>query len=78
MLIKVKVIPNSKKENIIKRADDAFTVSVKEKAEGGQANKGVVLALAEYFEIPASKFRMIKGAKQRSKIFEISVDDSLL
>ena len=71
MLIKVKVFPGSKKDEILKRKDDEFEVRVKEKAKKGMANKAVIKALANYFKIDESKIRLIKGFKQRNKIFEI-------
>jgi len=71
MLIKVKVFPNSKKEEVIKRSEDSFEVKVKAKPEKGMANKEVVKLLSVYFKIPESKIRLIKGFKERNKIFEI-------
>ena len=72
MLIKVKVFPNSKKQEIIKRAKDSFDVKVKAKPIKGQANREVIKALASFLKIPESRIRMIKGFKQRNKIFEIN------
>ena len=71
MLIKVKVFPNSKKEEIIKKSEDSFEVKVKEKPEKGRANKEVVRVLSCYFKIPESKIKLIKGFKKRNKIFEV-------
>jgi len=71
MLIKVKVFPNSKKEEIIKKSEDSFEVRVKEKPEKGKANREVVRILSCYFKIPESKIRLIRGFKKRNKIFEI-------
>lgn len=71
MLIKVKVFPNSKKEEIIKKTEDSFEIKVKEKPIRGLANKAVVNALSLYFNIPTSKIRLVKGFKQKNKIFEI-------
>jgi len=71
MLIKVKVFPNSKKEGVIKKSEDSFEVKVKAKPEKGMANKEVVKLLSVYFKIPESKIRLIKGFKERNKIFEI-------
>jgi len=71
MLIKVKVFPNSKKEGIVKKSEDSFEVKVKEKPLEGRANKAVIKTLALYFKIPESKIKLVKGAKQRNKIFEI-------
>jgi len=71
MLIKVKVFPNSKKEEVIKKSEDSFEIKVKAKPEKGMANKEVVKLLSIYFKIPESKIRLIKGFKERNKIFEI-------
>ena len=48
LLIKVKVFPNSKKDEIVKKKDDEFEVKVKEKAEEGRANNAVIKVLANY------------------------------
>jgi uncharacterized protein YggU (UPF0235/DUF167 family) len=51
MLIKVKVFLNSKKEEIVKKSDDAFEIFVKEKPLEGRINRAMVKALALYFKI---------------------------
>lgn len=71
MLIKVKVTPESKKDEIVKRSEDSYLVKVKEKAEGGMANMKVKQILAEYFKITGEKIKLIKGGKRPNKIFEI-------
>jgi len=71
MLIKVKVFPNSKKEEIAKKSEDSFEVKVKEKPERGLANKRVIRILSSHFKIPESKVKLIKGFKERNKIFKI-------
>jgi uncharacterized protein len=71
MLIKVKVFLNSKKDEIIKIKDDEFEVRAKEKAEEGRANRAVIKVLADYFRVDESKIKLIKGFKERNKIFEI-------
>lgn len=71
MLIKVKVFPNSKKEEIVKKKEDSFDLKVKEKPIMGQANKAAIKILASYFNVSENKIRIIKGFKQRNKIFNI-------
>ena len=71
MLIKIKVFPSSKKEEIIKKAEDSFEIKVKEKPVMGRANREAVKVLASYFSVPESKVRLIKGFKQKNKIFQI-------
>jgi uncharacterized protein YggU (UPF0235/DUF167 family) len=44
---------------------------MKEKAEEGKANKAVIKVLANYFKIDESMIRLIRGFKERNKIFEI-------
>lgn len=71
MLIKVKVFPNSKKEEIIEKSKDSFEIKVKAKPIKGLANKAVIEALSFYFKISVSKIKLVKGFKERNKIFEI-------
>ncbi len=72
MLIKVKVFPDAGKQEIIKKNQDSFEIWVKEKPIQGQANQAVISALAGYLRIPRANIRLIKGFKQRNKIFEIN------
>jgi uncharacterized protein YggU (UPF0235/DUF167 family) len=71
MLIKVKAFPNSKKTEIIQKSLDSFDVKVKEKPKNNEANLAIFQILAEYFHIKQSQLRLIKGGKERNKIFEI-------
>ncbi len=73
MLIKVKVSPGAGKDEIIKESEDSFEVSVKAKPIGGMANRAVVEVLASYFKIPDSNVRLVKGFKERNKVFDIIV-----
>jgi len=72
MLIKVKVFPSAGKQEIIKKNEDSFEIWVKEKPIQGQANRAVISALAGYLKIPQENIRLIKGFKQRNKIFQIN------
>jgi len=78
MFLKVKVFPNSKKEEIIKKSEDEFEIKVKEKAEEGRANKRVKEVLARYLNISEEKLILIRGAKQGNKIFKIIKDQKLI
>jgi len=71
MFVKVKVFPDSKKDEIVKKADDRFEIKVKEKAKSGLANRKVIEILSKYLNIPEEKLILVRGAKQRNKIFEI-------
>jgi len=71
MFIRVKVFPGSKKEEIIESSESSLEIKIREKPERGEANKRLILVLASHFKVPKSKIRLIKGFKQRAKIFEI-------
>lgn len=74
MKIKVKVFPQAGKEEIIKKSDDSFEIWVKAKPVQGQANRAVIRALAEYFNISSREIRLVKGFRERNKIFEVKND----
>ncbi len=71
MYIKVKVTPNSKKETFKKVNEDAYQISVKEKAEMNMANRRVLAMLSENLSVPLNKIRLISGYHSPSKIFSI-------
>ncbi|MEA3295589.1 MAG: DUF167 domain-containing protein [Patescibacteria group bacterium] len=71
MLIRVKVFPNSNKREIIEKAENSFEIKVQEKPQNNLANEQVMEILASYFKITENSVKLIKGRKQRSKIFEI-------
>jgi hypothetical protein len=71
MFLKVKVFPDAKKEEIIKKANDEFGIRVKEKAKEGRANERVREVLADYLKVPKEKLILVRGAKQRNKIFKL-------
>jgi uncharacterized protein YggU (UPF0235/DUF167 family) len=50
-----------------------FKVWVKEKAVHGAANEGVINALADFFDIPKSRVRLLSGGISKEKIFEIDL-----
>jgi len=71
MYIKVKVFPDSKKNEVIKKSEDTYIVYTKTEAERGQANESVQKLLSEFLHIPLHKIHIVKGTKSPSKIFEI-------
>ncbi len=72
MHLKIKVHPGSKEEKVIKKAEDSFEIYVREKPERGLANKAFIEALSLYLKVPPRKIRLIKEARSKNKIFEVS------
>lgn len=67
----VKVFPNSKKQEVIKKSENRFEVKVRQKPVMGRANQEAIEMLACYFEIPESEVKLIKGFKKTNKVFII-------
>ncbi len=72
MQIRAKIIPNSKKRKIEKIGDNIFEIKTKSKAENNQANIEVIDILSDFFVVPISNVRIIRGRRGRNKIIEIS------
>jgi uncharacterized protein (TIGR00251 family) len=70
MIIRAKVKPNSKKENITKE-DNYFSIALKEKAEDNRANKEMIRLLAKYFKVSTANVVIKKGLTSKEKIIEI-------
>lgn len=83
MRIIVKAKPGSREEKVEKitqptfdfAAEDnkelVYKVWVKEVAEDGKANEGIIKALANHFDINRLSVRLILGANSKVKVFEI-------
>jgi uncharacterized protein (TIGR00251 family) len=69
--IRVKVMPNSRIEEVAKEVD-YFVVRVKEPPKEGKANKAVIRALARHFKVPQDSVRISSGFKGRDKVIEVS------
>lgn len=71
MRISVKARPKSKKAYIKKIDSLNYIVAVVEAAEGGKANRVIVVSLSHYFKIPQSSIILISGQTFRKKVFEV-------
>jgi uncharacterized protein YggU (UPF0235/DUF167 family) len=67
----VKVTVGARKESLVKKSEDHFEISVREKAERNLANTRVLELVAEHFEVPVNKVRIVNGHKHPSKLLVI-------
>ena len=70
MIIHVKVIPNSERDEIIKVSDNNYITKVKEPAQDNKANIKLIKLLSKHFEINYKQIK-IKNPTSRKKIVEI-------
>ncbi|WP_029523136.1 DUF167 domain-containing protein [Persephonella sp. KM09-Lau-8] len=71
MIIKVKVKPNAKKNEIKQIEENFYEIRVTVVPEKGKANKKVVELLSDYLNVPKSRIKLIRGETSREKVFEI-------
>ena len=64
--IEIKVMPNSKADEIIEA--EPLIIRVKEPPTKGKANKAVIKLLSRYFK---ANVRIVSGARSKRKIVEI-------
>ena len=60
--------PKAKKVGVEKISEDTYRVRVHAAPDKGAANKEVISSLAEYFAVPPSKIRIVRGQTSRSKV----------
>ncbi len=66
-----RVYPKSKNTKVEKIKEGTYKVRVQAAPEKGKANKALIEALAEYFGVPQSSIKIIKGSSAREKVLEI-------
>ena len=71
MIVKVKVVPNSKEEKITRLLDGQYKVNLNQKPENNKANIELIKLLKKYFK---SNVKIIKGLSSRNKIVKIEED----
>ncbi len=70
--IRVKVIPNVRKESIVEAKDGRFVVSVNAPREEGRANERLCELCAEYFGVPLKNITLVRGHQQGTKTLRIT------
>ncbi|MDR3124769.1 MAG: DUF167 domain-containing protein [Endomicrobium sp.] len=71
MVIKVRVIPNSKRNEVISRVGSILRVKVTAPAVDGKANEELCDFLADFFDVKRSMIFLRKGERGREKTIEI-------
>lgn len=68
MIVTVK--PGSKIDSVEKFGNE-YIVRVRARAVNGKANEAVIRLIAEYFDVPKTRVRIVRGAMIRHKMLEI-------
>lgn len=72
MRINVRVKPGSKIEKVVFDEENSqMTIWTRAKAHDNEANKAVILAVAEYFNVAKSLVEIKSGMSSRDKVIEV-------
>jgi len=55
-----------------KSGERHFVVAVNERAVDGKANRAIEAAIAEHFDVPRSRVRIVSGQTAKEKIMEVA------
>ena len=69
--LQVRVQPKSSSEKVVLQNDGSYKVYTNKPALDGEANKQLILLIAEYFNVKRSQAIIVTGHKSRKKIVEI-------
>ena len=75
MLLRVKVKPGSKTDEIIREADGNLKIKIREQPIEGKANKYLVKYLSEVLHLPKSKVVLSKGESSSFKTLVIDAEE---
>ena len=71
MLLKIKITPNSPKNEIIEHTKNYMRIRIKAAPEKGKANKELLKFLSKHFSVPTSSIILKGGKNSPKKIIEI-------
>jgi len=72
MLLRIKVKPNSKTDEVIREADGSLKIKIRAQPVEGKANKYLLEYLAKVLGLPKSSLAMLKGESNSFKTLEIN------
>ncbi|MDF0556741.1 DUF167 domain-containing protein [Kamptonema sp. UHCC 0994] len=70
-ILKIKVKPNSKQQNIHQEPDGSFKVSLKSPPIDGKANEELIKLLAKKFDVAKSQVTIKSGLSSKNKLVEL-------
>lgn len=73
MYLKVTAITGAKKENLVKKKEDHFVISVREKPERNLANIRIRELVAIELNVALGAVRILNGHHERGKILSIKL-----
>ena len=77
VLLKIKAVPNSGKNEIVGVLDDALKIKIKAPAVEGAANKELVKFLSKQFKVAKSDIRFVGGETSKQKRLALPYNEKI-
>jgi len=71
MILKIRIIPNAKRTEIVSRLGSILRIKVAAPPMENKANRLLIRYLADFFEVKTSHIYLRRGLRGREKIIEI-------
>lgn len=71
MLLNIRVVPRSSKNEISQMADGSYKIKLTTAPVDGKANEALIALLSKEFGVAKSGIRVVKGERGRNKVIEI-------
>jgi hypothetical protein len=75
MILRIKVKPGSKTDEIVREADGSLKVKIRAQPMEGKANRYLVEYLSTVLGLPKSKITLLKGETNSFKTLEIEAEE---
>lgn len=77
MILEIKVVPKSSRNDILGWKDGLLRVCVTAPPDKGKANKSVVVLLAKILNMPKNNIHILRGKTSHRKVIELVGVDSI-
>ena len=74
LVIKLKIVPNSSKNDIILE-DEFIKIKVTAQPIENKANLALIEFLSKYFKVPKTNIEIVKGSTSKDKTIKLSTND---
>jgi len=71
MILKIRIIPNAKRTEIVSRLGSILRIKVAAPPRENKANRLLIRYLADFFEVKTSHIYLRRGERGREKIIEV-------
>ena len=73
-IIRLRVIPNAKKSEIIGLLDDMLKIKISSPPVEGKANAQIIKFFSDYLKISKSKLEIVSGEKSKCKLLRVNAN----